>query len=875
MKKITRSLLSLLLVISMVTVNYIFPIIQVFALEQVSVTIDVNGGNELEESTIYGQKGSTLTEILMEQEESIIISFMRAQKPRTYLLGLVNSANEEPIDPEKDPINEDIVIKMMWGNSELYSGDIEIEASPPIIGEEYSLHQEIGDFGVGLDVQDPSPALETNFEVFDVPFVDRSFMVRVCDDDLDEHPECLQKLSGTIQEGVKYYLSFYIGLNDNYYMTNDVRNVLTVNGEVPTFESISEEDGDFKGAWILMEMDPVESSQSNPDPQSQQFKVEFDTDGGSGVDSVFLADGDVVPRPENDPTKPNYVFAGWYFDDQRTIEYDFGDPVHENRTVFAKWIEKSISIVANPNTVNFGNILVNPSDYIERNVSVENTGNVCVSLTIGNPTKSGPFGTLGFSSVNINPGESQDVTLIVNKYNPKVQSEGSYEGDYVITANECDGDGETSVNVHASVNIVEPTPVTHKVEFDTDGGTPIDDVIVNDGEKVARPDVTPQKDNYEFEEWCADETKTQPYNFDNAVSEDITIYARYREVVQGGGNEPSSASIVVTPNNIDFGTLYVGSKSDLYESVKVTNDSQVDVEVTVSSPTNEGPFYALEIDPFVVEAGEEVNVSLIVDHGAEKASVPGTYYGQYVFSYNEVGVAMGDEALVSATVKVEEAPTPEKVKVIFDADGGSPVPASVELDKGTAVARPTENPQKENYTFDTWCADETKTQEYDFSQPVNGDITLYARYNEVKQGNGNEEPSNKLEILDNTDNQDYDPSSDSDGLTIRVSGELSDLVKIEVDGVVVADKDVVLTSGSTIATFTKEFLSTLSAGAHTVTFYYGSGNISTTVTVKAQSTQSANVVQNTNNPKTGDNIALWFKLLGVSAVGMVILRKKH
>ena len=141
-----------------------------------------------------------------------------------------------------------------------------------------------------------------------------------------------------------------------------------------------------------------------------------------------------------------------------------------------------------------------------------------------------------------------------------------------------------------------------------------------------------------------------------------------------------------------------------------------------------------------------------------------------------------------------------------------------------------------------------------------------------------------LEIIDNTNNQNYDPESDGaeTGLTIKVSGNLADLVKIEVDGVLVPEGAVTLTSGSTIATFSPDFLSTLGDGAHTVKFFYQDGDVEATFNIGPVNSPAPLPTNGNNeerNPGTFDNIYSWIEVLGISAIvaatSTVILKKKH
>lgn len=67
-----------------------------------------------------------------------------------------------------------------------------------------------------------------------------------------------------------------------------------------------------------------------------EFKVTFDTNGGSAVEAVTVLEGKKVERPE-DPTKSGYDFINWYEDKNLTVEFDFNKSINSNVTIYAKW----------------------------------------------------------------------------------------------------------------------------------------------------------------------------------------------------------------------------------------------------------------------------------------------------------------------------------------------------------------------------------------------------------------------------------------------------------------------------------------------------------------------------------------------------------
>ena len=72
--------------------------------------------------------------------------------------------------------------------------------------------------------------------------------------------------------------------------------------------------------------------------------VIFESNGGSTVPAQKVIKGKKV-NPVANPSKDNYVFAGWYSDNGCTEEYDLEAKVEKNITLYAKWIQKSPDMV--------------------------------------------------------------------------------------------------------------------------------------------------------------------------------------------------------------------------------------------------------------------------------------------------------------------------------------------------------------------------------------------------------------------------------------------------------------------------------------------------------------------------------------------------
>lgn len=130
-------------------------------------------------------------------------------------------------------------------------------------------------------------------------------------------------------------------------------------------------------------------------------------------------------------------------------------------------------------------------------------------------------------------------------------------------------------------------------------------------------------------------------------------------------------------------------------------------------------------------------------------------------------------------------------------------------------------------------------------------------------------------------------TQNTDGtLTVRANGDFSKFTGVKVDGILIDAKNYTAKSGSTIVTLKPEYLQTLSAGSHTLTFIYVDGECSTKFAVKAAAKQadvtppetvvktpdqSKPVDQSTlKSPKTGDAASPVVWMIVLLATGVMV-----
>ncbi|WP_411355194.1 S-layer homology domain-containing protein [Peptoniphilus harei] len=110
-----------------------------------------------------------------------------------------------------------------------------------------------------------------------------------------------------------------------------------------------------------------------------------------------------------------------------------------------------------------------------------------------------------------------------------------------------------------------------KIKLDLDGGKGLDVTYTEDGSQLSRPS-KPIKDNHKFLGWYTDAEKTKEYNFDNVVTKDMTLYAKWEKIEEDKPAVPSKQDLYISDIEYDgnFVTGKVTSKGVAVEGATVT-----------------------------------------------------------------------------------------------------------------------------------------------------------------------------------------------------------------------------------------------------------------------------------------------------------------
>lgn len=113
---------------------------------------------------------------------------------------------------------------------------------------------------------------------------------------------------------------------------------------------------------------------------------------------------------------------------------------------------------------------------------------------------------------------------------------------------------ENTYNVAAKVKYEVTVKDNFTVQFDTNGGSEVAPVVVEEGSVITAP-VSPDKDGYSFDGWYLDnETFEQKFDFTSPVNDNVTLYAKWVEIGTASGSYSGVDVYNITALTIDKAT---------------------------------------------------------------------------------------------------------------------------------------------------------------------------------------------------------------------------------------------------------------------------------------------------------------------------------
>ena len=242
-------------------------------------------------------------------------------------------------------------------------------------------------------------------------------------------------------------------------------------------------------------------------------------------------------------------------------------------------------------------------------------------------------------------------------------------------------------------SLIEKVTVT----FDLNGGA-IDgstenisvEVIKDETIPAAQMPLDPAKEGHTFKFWSLSKEAPVAFDFDSAVSEDITLYAIFETT-------PVIEKVTVT---FDLNGGMLGSSTENV-SVEVTKDETIPAAQRPLDPTK-------------------------VDHTFKFWSLSKDAPAAFDFDS-----AVSEDIMLYA---IYETILEEKITVTFDLNGGtikgSTDVVTVEINKDSKLDNNQipANPTKDGYTFSFWATSKDQSEGFDFTKEISSNIVLYAIY---------------------------------------------------------------------------------------------------------------------------------------------------
>ncbi len=424
------------------------------------------------------------------------------------------------------------------------------------------------------------------------------------------------------------------------------------------------------------------------------YTITFHSNGGSDVSNITKEYDEKITKPEN-PTKEGYEFAGWYLSDAMMEEYSFDRMPAENIDLYAKWEAREYTITFYVNGgsdidvmhVRYGEVITKPKS----------------------PTKEGNR-FLGWYQ----DGDLQDEFIFETMPAHDLSLYAKWEvQQYTITFDSNDGTAVDSITAFYGDKVTEPIPPKRDgygfvgwyldsdlqkpytfgimpaenftlyakwrrgiftVSFNSNGGTPVGNVIVEYGEMISAPAI-PQKEGYLFLGWYKDEELKNEFTFNNMIEEDLVLYARW----------------IKNTYTITFQT----NGGSLISTIQKKYGDEIEAP---KNPTRAGYTFA----------------GWYTDEAFTNMFSFTTMPSHNVFLYAKWNQ---DHSVPSKTTKYT---------ITFDSMGGSKV-VSIVASYQTLLTEPTP-PTKAGYTFAGWYQDKKFSKRFMFTTMPKQNITLYARW---------------------------------------------------------------------------------------------------------------------------------------------------
>lgn len=351
------------------------------------------------------------------------------------------------------------------------------------------------------------------------------------------------------------------------------------------------------------------------------YTVTFNLNYGSDTryDTKTVKEGETVSKPSN-PSRSGFSFGGWYAEKSGGKQFDFKTGITKDLTLYAHWTSNSSGGSSSGGSSSGGS-----------------TTPIVYYYTV-------TFDVLASDVSNIPPAQQiRSGGLVTEPVTPS-RSGYNFTGWYIDNTYIDKYDFKTpitgNITLYAKWNPVgspDPGPGgdtdgVHRVTFDlNDGSSGVYEIqVVEDGEKASSPASEPERELYGFTGWYEEPSGAVTYDFDSAVTDDVTLYAGW------GSPDPDADGLYAASNTEE--TIYSVSgllmdDTGVTATVNVNSTSVLLVEFfedTLGANWTKDAMSELlkgtpvaSVATYTPSYGELINVSIPVD-----ATLPQYYIAQ-------------------------------------------------------------------------------------------------------------------------------------------------------------------------------------------------------------------------------------------------------